>query len=116
MDPMKAQTIARLRESKTKYEAAEFESGKHAGTRWAECAASWEELERLSRQSWEGLSSGQDEDDWSWTLAHAIDLEAGSEAVNDLLVNCARDAMSEQFARGFLEGATDAFAEVRSEV
>ena len=116
MDQMKEQTIARLRESKSKYEAAEFESGKRAGARWAEHSASWEELERLSRQSWEGLSHGQDEDDWSLPLAHAIDPKGGYEVADDLLTNCGGDEMSEQFARGFLEGANDAFAAVRGEV
>jgi hypothetical protein len=108
--------ISRLRESKARFDEKEFERGKNAGQRWAEKGAKWEEVESLSRHTWAELSEGPDLDDWSSTIAYAIDPDADSEAVDNLQKLSGSDAMSEEFAHGFFGGATDAFSEVRNEV
>jgi hypothetical protein len=108
--------ISRLRESKTKYDQAEFEQGKKRGALWAERTASWEELERLSGHSWDDLSRGESVEDWSPTIACAINPEADSQDIADYREFCGEAAMSEEFAHGFYEGATDVFSEVRQKV
>jgi hypothetical protein len=107
--------IDRLRASKEKYVQEVAGAGKGAGRAWAADKADYRDLKRIA-----AIEEPQyDSDDWALTaLWHALDPEHqldGEEMANHLRVEN-EDDLTEEFARGFIEGAREIFEEVEDQI
>lgn len=126
--------IDRLQSSKQAAESAAYADGLNCGRKWAEEAAAWTELKRLSRvrdehrlrNEWEGLFDGIGSP-WSAgeTLHHVImggdDVYGGPDRPESAefwtVLGISPEQQSDsRFVLGFADGATESFASVEAQV
>lgn len=106
--------IERLRSSKEQYEAGQFEAGKSYGTKWAMENASYDQLKRLSSFDLEegyadnlvGAFEKHMNNDFSYR-----NLEDGFWATED-----GYQPPSDEYLRGFVEGAQTIWEEVEDQL
>jgi hypothetical protein len=112
-EPPKAEVVARLRASKLLFTCEYRQRGKEAGRRWAEQDASYKQLERL-KQSYYGDAHHQPDFD-CWTVA-MIACGGDDDQARDFWEGFCpewRDLfVDDDFAFGFVDGATDVLDEV----
>jgi hypothetical protein len=105
--------IERLRASKAKVLADQSEEGKAEGSKWARDAAEFDELQRVAEIDTDGFT-----EDWCSVLLDTID-PRGEQDRYELLDGIfleGRRGISDERARGFIEGAQEVWEEVKDEI
>jgi hypothetical protein len=117
--------IERLRASKIRRASDMEREGREVGIEWAKCSAEYDQLERVADANPNELFAGPDEPGaYAVSLAFVIgglESDASHDEIWeawDAIVTDVRDPRlnSEEFLRGFMEGAEEVFREVAGKV
>ena len=119
-DTERAEVVARLKESKAEHQLEEYDAGRNAGLRWARdeaserCLRVLTEIQSNSGSDWPQMIEGGMDCSLPEEFRDAVDAAQESDVVMGL--GAGSYLKSDEFTRGFAEGAIAVWEEVQGEI